>query len=912
MKWYQYTKTQLEKELQTDLQNGLSAAEAGSRLLKYGPNLLPESARESWLDIFIRQFKSPLIYILFLCAGVIFYIGERVDALIVVAVLLFNAVIGTLQEGRSQSTLRSLKKLSEAEATVIRAGVEEVIPEHEAVLGDVLELQEGQKVIADARVIFSSNLSVDEAALTGESGAVPKHEAVLSEDNLPASSQHNMLFKGTSIVMGNGKAVVVGTGVNTEIGKISKALMLPETEIPLQADIRKLAQVIIYCVSAVSIGLFILGILTGREVKEMFAVVVSLAVSMIPEGLPLVLTIILVTGVWRMSKRNALVKKLQAVEALGQAKIIAVDKTGTITKNEMVVKKLFAGGKVLAVSGNGYEPKGHLTLGGKPFEVNADITMAATAASLASRASAIFVERESSFKVSGDPTEAAMAVLGEKLGFAREALLQDYKELAEIAFNYKNKFRAIYYEHKDQVFCAVSGAPEVLLEHAGHYFESGQSRKFSPETKKSFEQALEEFSQSGLRVVAFGFKHLSKNHIPDFSALPETGALKDMVLGGLFAIEDSVRAEAALAIRQAQAAGVRVVMITGDHKITAKAIAKEAGIFSEGDTVLTGNDLTEMPEAELDEKLPAVSVFARVTPEDKMKIIKAYKRAHLIVAMTGDGVNDAPSLVAADLGVAMGRIGTEVAKEAADIVLLDDNLGSIVAAIEEGRAMYKNIQKALLFLFSTSLGEMLTIVLALLLGLPLPVLAVQILWLNLITDPLIGMALALDNKESGLLSKKFSKPPKYFVDKLMVIQMAVMAAVMSVGTLYLFHSYLGGDYGKALTVSLTALAIFQWYNGFNCHSLERSIFSRQIFRNPYLWLAFFGNFGLQILAVHHPFFHRILKTTPLSVGEWAMLIVFCLAIILAEEVRKLVLQLFFKANSPATSATAKTPAIKNI
>ncbi len=883
MHWYQYTKTQLEAELKTTVEKGLMKAEVNRRLVQYGPNMLPEAKSESWLHIFVRQFQSPLIYILLICAVAVYILGDTNDSVIILAVLLFNALIGAVQEGRTNSTLKSLKKLSEAECVVLRNGEEEVVHEHQVVPGDILLLQEGQKVVADARVVLANNLSTDEAALTGESGSVHKTAGNFEEQNLPASAQHNIVFKGTAILTGDGRAVVVGTGEATEIGKISKALQGPQEEIPLQKNIRKLSRVIIYAVLGLSAVLYAVGIWSGRGAVEMFSVVVSLAVSMIPEGLPLVLTLILVTGVWRMSKRNALIKKMQAVEALGQANILAVDKTGTLTKNEMTVKKIFTGGNIYHVQGSGYEPKGHVKLGDQIVPVIGDVALSGTIASLASRGSARFSEEDGKYKVIGDPTEAAMFVLGEKLGQSRELLSAKFREVAEIAFDYKNKFRAVFYDHEGEIFCAVAGAPEVIIGVSQYCVEQGQAKTCTLEGRAVLEAAVEEFSQSGLRVVGFGFKRLQKNeHLDD---------IQNLVFGGLLGIEDSVRPEAVSAVKRAQEAGVKVVMITGDHKNTAKAIAKEAGIFTDHGLVMTGAELDELSNEDLAEKLPRVCVFARVTPEDKMKIIKAYKQAGLVVAMTGDGVNDAPSLVAADLGVAMGKIGTEVAKDAADIVLLDDNLSSIVAAIEEGRSMYRNIQKALQFLFSTSLGELLAILVALILHFKLPVLAVQILWLNLVTDPLIGTALALDKKEPNILKQKFEKLPGYFITRTMVVQMAIVASVMAGVGLYLFSLYQEVNYVKATTVILTSLAMLQWFHAFNSQHYAESVFSARILRNPYLWLAIALNIGLQIIAVHVGFFQKLLKTTSLAWQEWVLIAAFSFAIILAEEVRKI----FFKA-----------------
>ncbi|MCX6797436.1 MAG: HAD-IC family P-type ATPase [Candidatus Doudnabacteria bacterium] len=880
MNWHQFTKNQIASELGADLENGLGQKEAKQRLFKNGPNSLPEIEPDGFFVIFLRQFKSPLIYILLVCAIMVYFLGETVDALIILTVLVSNAFIGAIQEGKSGKVFRSLKRLAQTEATVLRGGVEEIIMESEVVVGDILILSEGQKVPADSRVIFSYNLTLDEAAFTGETGGILKKETVLSDANLPVSSQHNMVFKGTSILTGNGRALVVATGINTELGKISKVLLEPEEEIPLQKDLRLLSRVIIYAIFALSVLIFILGLSVGKNYREMFALVVSLAVSIIPEGLPLVLTVILASGVWRMSKRNALVKKLQAVEALGQAKVIAVDKTGTITENQMVVKRVFAGGKIYRVSGNGYNANGKAFLGEMEQIGNFDLNLAGLVASLASRSTVKLDKTLELYKISGDPTEAAMTVFGEKMGFAREIELQNYRELEEIPFDYKNKFRAVFYQDKEKVFCAAAGAPEVILRHAGHFLENGQIKEITAKEIKSFENILEEFSSQGFRVVAFGFKHLSKNHPFD--------SIKDIVFGGFYCIEDAVRPEAREAVKKANEAGVKVVMITGDLKATAKAIAKEAGIFYEGDLIITGSELQGLDEKQLSSKLSKVSVFARVTPEDKMKIIKAYKHAGIIIAMTGDGVNDAPSLVAADLGVAMGKIGTEVAKEAADIVLLDDNLGSIVAAIKEGRIMYENIRKSLQFLFSTSFGELGIIVIALFLKMPLPLLAVQILWMNLVTDSLIAAALALEKEEAENHQMPRSK---YFIDRPMLVHIILVASIMTFGGLYLFNLYNPISYQKAMTVTLTLLCVFQWYNGLNCRFTTRSIFHKRIFGNKYIWLAILVNLGLQLLAVYSPFMQKLLKTTYLSWQEWLLIAGLGLVIILAEEIRKLIYRL---------------------
>ena len=690
-----------------------------------------------------------------------------------------------------------------------------------------------------------------------------------------------MIFKGTHVLAGNGRAIVVATGIETVIGKISKEIAAIDTEIPLKTNIRYLSRLIIITVAGISALLFFLGIVSGKSVKEMFTTIVSLSVSIIPEGLPIVMTLILATGVWRMSKRNALVKKLQAVEALGQARVIAVDKTGTITKNEMVIQKVYLDGKFFEIGGIGYEPKGAIQLNGNVVDsVNhPELLFAGKIAAFCASAHVMFSEEEKVWRVAGDPTEAAMLVLAQKLGFYKDDLERESPLVGEIPFDYKLKYHATIHRFDGQKFLAVVGAPEVIL----------NLSQISKEEKQKLESVFLSMSQEGLRIIALA----ETRDAPEILAPEE---IKSLTFVGFFGMKDALRPEVAGAMQKAVSAGIRVVMITGDHKVTARAIAKEAGIYQDGDTILTGQDIDAFSDNELSEKLAGTSVFARVTPEHKLRIIKAYKARGEIVAMTGDGVNDAPSLVAADLGVAMGKIGTEVAKEASDIVLLDDNFGSIVSAVEEGRSIYKTIKKVILYLFSTSLGEALTITGALLLGYPLPLLPAQIIWLNFVTDGFLDVALAMEPKEEGLLRGNFERPKKYLVDKLMAQRMFIMAIPMMIGTLFLFQKYFsagggsafGGenDLAKAWTISLTTLAVFQWFNAWNCRHESKSIFQMNPFSNKFLVGATLIIISLQLLVIYNPLMQKILRTIELSFSEWAIIIPIAASIVLVEEIRK--------------------------
>ena len=875
--------------LQTN-EAGLGTDEVARRLEEDGPNTLPETKPDGYPLIFLRQFQSPLIYLLLAASGAVFFLGEVADGTIILAVLLFNAIVGTIQEGKAQNTLRALKRYVETVATVVRDGVEVTIPDYEVVRGDILVLREGEKVPSDARVIVANGLKIDEASLTGESEPVGKKVEVIATKELSVAEQRNMVFKGTNVVIGNGQAVVVATGVNTVIGTIAKEISTIDTEIPLKANIRYLSRAIIVVVGVISTSLFILGLIKGEKVVTIFATVISLAVSVIPEGLPIVITLVLATGVWRMSKRNALVKKLQAVEALGQARVIAVDKTGTITKNELVVREVWTDAKTFMIGGIGYEPEGTVSRDGSVVDAanHPELLLVGKMAALGANARVFFSEAEQRWRVTGDPTEAAIRVFGEKVGFKKDDLLRESPLIAEIPFEYRLKYHAAVSGGADGSFLVVSGAPEAILALCTQVRRGGHNHPMQNTDRKEIEDMLTNMSGRGLRVVAAAMQE-------NFSGILASETVQDLTFVGYFGMQDILRPEVAEAMARASSAGIKVVMITGDYTLTARAIAKEAGIWKEGDELLTGAMIDDMSDDELKVRVANTSVFARVTPEHKLRIINAYKRRGEIIAMTGDGVNDAPSLVAADLGVAMGKIGTEVAKEAADIVLLDDNFGSIISAVEEGRSIYKTIKKVILYLFSTSLGEVLTITGALILGYPLPLLAAQIIWLNFITDGFLDVALAMEPKESGLLSGTFEHPKKYLVDGFMVRRMIFMALPMMFGALFLFQKYFESDMTKAWTISLTVLAVFQWFNAWNCRSESKSFFQMDFFSNKYLLGATATVISLQMLAVYTPFFQQFLHTVPLTLSEWMMITAIATSIIWVEEIRKF----FYRRRSTA-------------
>src|SRR3989338_2953238 len=691
--WYSKKVSDILNELQSN-EEGLSVKEADSRLKKYGKNKLPEAKPDGLLIIFLRQFKSPLIYILLAAAIVVLAMGEKLVFLIIIEVFAFNAIVGAVQEGRAQNTLMALKKYTTAKTVVLRGGMEIMVKDEDVVPGDVIILQEGNKVPSDARVMVSNSLTLDESAFTGESTPVHKVSEELHREYSSIAEQKNIIFKGTNIVSGSGRAVVIATGINTEIGKIAKQISAIDTEIPLKANIRYLSRAIIVTVVVIDVMLLITGLFSGKGIKEMFTTVVSLSVSVIPEGLPIVMTLILATGVWRMSKRNALVKRLQAVEALGQAQVIALDKTGTITRNEMVVQKIFVGNTLYDIGGIGYEPKGDIRIGKEMIEPlnHPDLVFAIKNSALCTDAR-IMLSEDGKWVAMGDPTEAALLVVSQKIGLHKDLLENEFPSIKEFPFDYNLKYRASLRKGEHHATLIVSGAQENILNISKKVWRNGESHPMSTGEKEELKNVFEKISAQGFRVVALGVhSNPAKNITP--------GKISNLTFVGFFAMKDPLRAEIYDAVQKASKAGMRIIMITGDHRITAMAIAREAGIYREGDRVMSGNELDNMTDLELVQRVNGVSVFARVSPEHKLKIINAFKANKKIIAMTGDGVNDAPSLVAADLGISMGKIGTEVAKEASDIVLLDDNFKSIIAAIEEGRGIYKTIKRVILYLFS--------------------------------------------------------------------------------------------------------------------------------------------------------------------------------------------------------------------
>lgn len=875
------TIAQLIAELKTNLQTGLSKKEVETLRATYGPNSLPEHLPKSWIAIFFSQFKSPLIYILMLAAVIIYFVeSEKKDAYIISIVLLFNAIIGTIQEGRARNIMLSLKRFIKSECFVIRDGKKLLVEDEELVPGDLILLQEGQRVPADARVIESNNLQIDQAMLTGESEPVFKTTEIVADES-PVAERTNMIYKGTYILAGSGKAIVTTTGSATQIGTIQKITQDVEEEMPLKREIDRLSRWIIFFIFVLCLFLFSVGFITGKPLQELLVMLTALFVCVIPEGLPIALTLVLTRGAYQMAQQNMLVKRMQAVEGLGRTDVILVDKTGTLTRNELVVVKAGVEGILFDVTGSGYHAKGGLLRDGVivkfPQEDQNLVTMGYAAALLNS--SEIHLDAATNlFSIKGDPTEAAMFVFAQKLGLTKEQLEKEYKKLYEIPFDSRYKYHAAFFQKGTQGIAFIIGSPEVFVR---------ASATISPGMNAQFQAMLQE----GLRVVAVGVREFTLGQIPgeesEHLSFYQRLVQQDLTILGFFGIQDSIRPDVPALIEQARKAGLRVIMVTGDHEKTALYVAKLVGIFRSGDRAIEGPELDHLSDEELARIMDSVTVYSRTTPEQKQRIIKMFHKFGKIVAMTGDGINDVPSIVAADLGIAMGRIGTEVAKEAADLILLDDSFSSIIQGIEQGRYIFYTLRRVILYFFATNMGELLIVLFALVLDFPLPLTAAQILWLNLVTDGFLDIAIAVEPKEKGLLlSSWLKRKPKLF-DASMAAKMLWMAVPMAAGSMWVFYSYYHQDVRLARTMTLLSMAMFQWFNAWNCRSETKSVLQLGLFTNLWLVAATFFVGFLQWLLIYTPWLQTMFDTVPITLDDWGYVTGVAFSIVIVEEMRKL-------------------------
>jgi len=880
--WYQLTSEEAVKRLQSDPQRGLDDKEAGERLKRFGPNELARAPGASLWKMFLNQFKDFMVIVLLVATAISGLLGEWADSITIMIIVIINACLGLIQEYRAERSMEALRQLTAPEAKVLRNGGEYKIPSAELVPGDIVFLEAGDRVPGDLRIIEEFNLEVEESALTGESLPVKKRASVI-DGGTSLGDVSNMAFFGTVVTRGRAKGIVVATGMNTEMGQIAGLIQEAEPEqTPLQ---RRLAQVGTWLVSFCLLICFlvvVVGIYRGLPVYQMFLAGVSLAVAAIPEGLPAIVTVALALGVQRMIKRNSVVRKLPAVETLGCATVICSDKTGTLTQNEMTARKAFIGGFSVDISGEGYEPHGEFKGNGvSKKDFNTFMRIAALCNNSALQRGDIAVGglfrrgkqnlRKKTWNISGDPTEGALLVMAAKAGVWKERLEKDQKRVYEIPFDSERKRMSVVYNNRDgENIVYTKGAPDVVLESCSYYLQDGEQIPLTPEIKKKILDGNASLAGQALRVLALAYKE-----IPGEGGLPGDKELEsDLVFVGLAGMIDPPRPSAVKAVYTCKRAGIKTVMITGDHQVTAEAVAKEMGILDrKNNVVLTGNHLDAMSDQDLDKVIDRVAVCARVSPKHKLRIVRALKNKGHVVAMTGDGVNDAPAVKEADIGIAMGITGTDVTKEASSMILADDNFSSIVAAVEEGRGIYDNIRKFIRYLLSCNVGEVLVMFLAVLGGLPLPLLPIQILWMNLVTDGLPAMALGVDPIEEGVMSRKPRDPGEGVFSNGLSWRIMSMGIIFAAGTLGVFiYSYInsGLNLDIARTMAFNTLVFFQLFFVFACRSEHQSVLEVGLFSNKYLLIAVLVSAALQLSVTYVPFLQPVFRTVPLQLHHWLM------------------------------------------
>ncbi len=839
--------------------HGLAEIEVEHRLALYGPNELEEADRVSPWAILLTQFKDVLIIILLVATAISAFLGHGVEAIAIAVIVLFAVVLGFIQEYRAGRAIEALRKMAAPIVVVIRDGQEIEIPARDLVPGDLILLHAGDKVAADARLVESINLQVDEAALTGESVPVDKNTEPLDGEDLTLGDRVNMVFGGTIATYGRGRAVVVGTGMNTEFGEIAQMLQSVESgKTPLQRTLDKLGRVLAVAALVVVSAIVAMGLLRGQPLLEMFIFGIALAVAVVPEALPAVVTISLAIGVQRMVKRNALVRRLSAVEALGSTTVICSDKTGTLTKDEMTVRKLYTPERTLSISGSGYAPEGEFSLDGPAIEPSAHETELLRAAALVSDAHLVRDDTDGAWHIKGDPTEGAMIVAAAKAGLRKNDLDLQFPRIGEIPFTSETKRMTTLHSNANGQVAYAKGAPETILDSCSRQVTGQGEVALGDADRDAILEAVQQMAGEALRVLAVARK--ADATLED--------AEHDMTFLGLLGMIDPPRPEAKAAIERCEQAGIRVVMITGDHPLTAKAVARELGLLKGGRAV-TGAELEDMSDEELARDIETIEVYSRVSPADKLRVVTALQERGDVAAMTGDGVNDAPALKKADIGIAMGITGTDVSKEAAAMTLLDDNFASIVAAVEEGRGIFENIKKYLMYLLSSNIGEIGLMAGATIAGLPLPLTAVQILYVNLATDGLPALALAVDPPEDDLMQR----PPRVartgIFTRPVVILMIVGGLWSTAVNLGLFTWALrsGRGVAEAMTMTFVSLVLIQFFKAYNFRSDRRSVLHRP-FANKWLNVAIFWELGLLIFIVAFPPLHEPFGTYALTRQDW--------------------------------------------
>ena len=897
--WHRLGAEDLQKIFSVNPQKGLSEEEALERRKTSGLNELSEGKTVSPFTLLLNQFKDFMVLVLMGATLVSGLLGEYLDAITIIVIIVLNAVLGFVQEFRAERSLRALKQLSAPSAKVLRQGKTEIIPAKMLLPGDIVMLESGDRIPADVRWLECSALYAEESALTGESLPVAKHSDPIQAEEVPLGDQRNLGFMGTMVTRGTGKAIVIRTGMDTEMGKIADLIQNTDSqETPLQHRLEQLGKILIYVSLGLTIVVVVAGIMHGQPAAAMFLAGVSLAVAAIPEGLPAIVTIALALGVQRMIKRKAIVRKLPSVETLGCASVICSDKTGTLTQNKMTVTRLWSGGRNLDVTGEGYSPVGQILDKGRPVDLkndqslrrllqvgalcsNAEIQESVSQENMNKRkgkGKSNDVEKmpieASVWELKGDPTEGALVALSGKMGLTAQSLAVSFTREKEFPFDSERKLMSVIVSQPGGRMICTKGAPDVLLGRCTYMLWEGAVVPCTPTLRQKVLDANEAMASNALRVLGMAYRDMRPNEV----ASNEKEAECQLIFIGLTGMIDPPRREVRDAISITRKAGIKTVMITGDHGTTAEAIAHQLGILQRGGTVLTGSQISRMSEDDLDKVSDNVYVYARVSPEHKLRIVKSLQRHGHVVAMTGDGVNDAPAVKAADIGISMGITGTDVTKEASSLILGDDNFSTIVAAIEEGRNIYENIRKFIRYLLASNVGEILTMFFAMMLGLPLPLVPIQILWVNLVTDGLPAMALGVDQPEKDLMEHRPRGAKENIFARRLGWKIVSRGILIGLCTLSAFWLTLRiapdspTQLIRAQSVAFATLVMAQLIHVFDCRS-SRSVFHRNPFQNKYLVLAVLSSIILMVVVMYLPVLQPVFKTVPLNFREWCLVLV---------------------------------------
>lgn len=892
MEWYNKKPAEIENELSTHVDNGLSSKEANDKLNKYGKNALEEQKGRSYFAKLMDQFKDPMIIILLAASIVSAVVGQIEDSIIIVAIIVIMALLSLYQEGKAEESIKALQKMASPHAKVKRDGKIVEIASENLVPGDIVILETGNIVPADLRLFDSANLKIDESSLTGESVPVEKDANLNYEGIVEIGDRENMAFSSTIVSYGHGEGIVIGTGKYTEIGKIATSIQsLEDEQTPLQKRLAGLSKTLGLVTVGICALVFLVGVLYKKPLLDMFMTSVSLAVAAIPEGLPAIVTIVLSLGMNKMAKKNAIVKRLLAVETLGTTTVICSDKTGTLTQNEMTAVKSFIDGVEMDITGTGYEPVGNFLKDEKEIKID-DLKSLNVFAHIASLTNdATLVKEDELYNMIGDPTEGALLTMAEKLSINKEAANKNYPRIAEIPFDSDRKMMSTFHNNfmEKNTVSFTKGAPDIILDKCSKILFNGEIVELTDELRKEVFDKNIEFARQALRVLAFACK--------SYEAMPEDISTEnienEMIFVGLVGMIDPSRPEAKLAIKECKDAGIVPVMITGDYLETAFAIGKDLGIVEDEDQVIMGKELNNLSSEEIKEIVKHKRVFARVSPQNKVQIVTAFKENGEIVAMTGDGVNDAPAIKKADIGISMGITGTDVAKNTSDVILTDDNFATIVHSVEEGRIIYANIKKFISFLLSCNIGEILIVLIAILLNLEEPFVPIQLLWLNLVTDSFPALALGVEKGEEDIMDQPPRDPNEPILDKHSAVLIGLQSVAITVATLGAYFyglKHYGDNINGARTVAFATLILSELLRSYSVRSMKHTVFHIGIFSNRKLVIGTTISAILMLVVIYIPGLNDLFYTVPLGLKEWSVIIPVAFLPFIVGELRKV----FFK------------------